>query len=188
MIGLRWWSRLARRTHRGAPFRVAGGRCRAPRRWPATGRSCRAHAGGTLPISELFQRHMAVETVFFSFSTADEDYHAPNEFFRVHRLHEGLEAWARYWEILGQARRMKPVAPAPSPSCNQESDLPKPKRVWRHIARRSRKTVGVRDHRPHADPPDRRSRGLAWPGNSVRSTPSSGCSPSRSSTCRQPPS
>ncbi|MGH7668162.1 MAG: dipeptidase [Gemmatimonadaceae bacterium] len=58
--------------------------------------------GGTVPISELFQRHMGLDTVFFSFSTADEDYHAPNEFFRVHRLHEGLEAWARVWEILGR--------------------------------------------------------------------------------------
>jgi acetylornithine deacetylase/succinyl-diaminopimelate desuccinylase-like protein len=61
--------------------------------------------GGTVPISELFQRHMGLDTVFFSFSTADEDYHAPNEFFRVHRLHEGLEAWARYWDILGDSRR-----------------------------------------------------------------------------------
>jgi acetylornithine deacetylase/succinyl-diaminopimelate desuccinylase-like protein len=57
--------------------------------------------GGTVPISELFQRHMGLDTVFFSFSTADEDFHAPNEFFRVHRLHEGLEAWARYWALLG---------------------------------------------------------------------------------------
>ena len=59
--------------------------------------------GGTVPISDLFQRHLGLETVFFSFSTADEDFHAPNEFFRIHRLHEGLEAWARYWTILGQA-------------------------------------------------------------------------------------
>jgi acetylornithine deacetylase/succinyl-diaminopimelate desuccinylase-like protein len=59
--------------------------------------------GGTVPISELFQRHMDLATVFFSFSTADEDYHAPNEFFRLHRLGEGLEAWARYWTILGEA-------------------------------------------------------------------------------------
>ena len=57
--------------------------------------------GGTIPIAELFQRHMRLATVFFSFSTADEDYHAPNEFFRLHRLHEGLEAWARIWTILG---------------------------------------------------------------------------------------
>jgi len=61
--------------------------------------------GGTVPIAELFQRQMGLDTVFFSFSTADEDFHAPNEFFRVHRLHEGLEAWARYWTILGEARR-----------------------------------------------------------------------------------
>jgi len=58
--------------------------------------------GGTVPISELFRRHMGLDTVFFSFSTADEDFHAPNEFFRLHRLHEGLEAWARCWEILGE--------------------------------------------------------------------------------------
>ena len=61
-------------------------------------------SGGTVPISELFQRHMGLSTVFFSFSTADEDYHAPNEFFRIHRLNEGLEAWARYWTILGATR------------------------------------------------------------------------------------
>ncbi len=60
-------------------------------------------SGGTVPIAELFQRHMALDTIFFSFSTADEDFHAPNEFFRVHRLHEGLEAWARCWDILGEA-------------------------------------------------------------------------------------
>lgn len=59
--------------------------------------------GGTVPISELFQRYMKLATVFFSFSTADEDYHAPNEFFRVHRLHEGLEAWARIWMLLGNS-------------------------------------------------------------------------------------
>jgi len=56
--------------------------------------------GGTLPVAELFERTMGLQTVFFSFSTADEDYHAPNEFFRIHRLHEGLEAWARYLDLL----------------------------------------------------------------------------------------
>jgi acetylornithine deacetylase/succinyl-diaminopimelate desuccinylase-like protein len=60
--------------------------------------------GGTVPISELFKRHMELDTVFFSFSTGDEDFHAPNEFFRVRRLHEGLAAWARYWTLLGEAR------------------------------------------------------------------------------------
>ena len=57
--------------------------------------------GGTLPVSELFQRLLGIYTVFFSFSTADEDFHAPNEFFRLDRLKEGLVAWARFWELAG---------------------------------------------------------------------------------------
>ena len=57
--------------------------------------------GGTVPVCEVFKRILGLDTVFFSFSTADEDFHAPNEFFRVHRLHEGLEAWARLWARLG---------------------------------------------------------------------------------------
>jgi hypothetical protein len=43
-------------------------------------------------------------TVLFAFSTADDDFHAADECFRVHRLHEALEAWARYRTILGEAR------------------------------------------------------------------------------------
>ena len=58
--------------------------------------------GGAVPVCAVFKRVRGVDTVFFSFSTADEDFHAPNEFFRIHRLHEGLEAWARYWELLGE--------------------------------------------------------------------------------------
>ncbi len=62
----------------------------------------RVRMGGTLPVSELFQRILGIYTVFFSFSTADEDFHAPNEFFRIHRLHEGLSAWAMYWDALNK--------------------------------------------------------------------------------------
>jgi acetylornithine deacetylase/succinyl-diaminopimelate desuccinylase-like protein len=58
--------------------------------------------GGTVPMAEYFQRLMGLATLYFSFSTGDEDFHAPNEFFRVHRLHEGLAAWAHLWERLGQ--------------------------------------------------------------------------------------
>jgi acetylornithine deacetylase/succinyl-diaminopimelate desuccinylase-like protein len=62
----------------------------------------RVRMGSTLPVSDLFKRVLGIDTVFFSFSTADEDFHSPNEFFRVHRLHEGLEAWARYWDSYAQ--------------------------------------------------------------------------------------
>lgn len=62
--------------------------------------------GGTIPVSEFFKRVLNLDTVFFSFSTADEDYHAPNEFFRIHRLHEGLDAWVRFWTLLGEVRQL----------------------------------------------------------------------------------
>jgi acetylornithine deacetylase/succinyl-diaminopimelate desuccinylase-like protein len=57
--------------------------------------------GATIPIGLIF-RQIGAETVFFSFSTADEDYHAPNEFFRLQRLKDGTRAWARYWQELGR--------------------------------------------------------------------------------------
>ena len=58
--------------------------------------------GGTLPVAEMFERLLGLDTVYFSFSTGDEDFHAPNEFFRVRRLHEGLAAWTRLWDSLGR--------------------------------------------------------------------------------------
>jgi acetylornithine deacetylase/succinyl-diaminopimelate desuccinylase-like protein len=61
----------------------------------------RVRMGATLPICDHFRRRLGQETVFFSFATADEDYHAPNEFFRLQRFEEGLRAWLRYWQLLG---------------------------------------------------------------------------------------
>jgi acetylornithine deacetylase/succinyl-diaminopimelate desuccinylase-like protein len=68
-------------------------------------KALRVRMGSTLPVSELFKRLLGIDTVFFSFSTADEDFHSPNEFFRVRRLHEGLQAWARYWETYAETIR-----------------------------------------------------------------------------------
>ena len=58
--------------------------------------------GATLPIAELFQRVLGLDTVFFSFATADEDYHAPNEFFRLNRFRDGLQAWCELLRLLGR--------------------------------------------------------------------------------------
>jgi len=60
--------------------------------------------GGTLPVAEIFKRALGIDTVFFSFSTADEDFHAPNEFFRVSRLWDRLSAWTRYYSVAGRQR------------------------------------------------------------------------------------
>ncbi len=64
-------------------------------------RPLNVRSGGTVPITDLFRKHMGLATVFFSFSVADEDFHAPNEFFRVQRLQEAIEAWALLWARLG---------------------------------------------------------------------------------------
>ncbi|MDE3078696.1 MAG: M20/M25/M40 family metallo-hydrolase [Paracoccaceae bacterium] len=61
----------------------------------------RVAMGATIPIPDVFRRELGVGTVFFSFSTADEDYHAPNEFFRLSSLRRGLVAWARLLDRLG---------------------------------------------------------------------------------------
>jgi acetylornithine deacetylase/succinyl-diaminopimelate desuccinylase-like protein len=56
--------------------------------------------GATIPIGQIFAQRLGLGTVFFSFSTADEDYHAPNEFFRVERMHDGIRAWIRIVELV----------------------------------------------------------------------------------------
>lgn len=54
----------------------------------------RVAMGATIPIGTAFRKHLERETIFFSFSTSDEDYHAPNEFFRLGNFRTGLTAWA----------------------------------------------------------------------------------------------
>jgi acetylornithine deacetylase/succinyl-diaminopimelate desuccinylase-like protein len=44
-----------------------------------------------------------VKTLLFSFSTADEQLHAPNEFFRLARIDEGIAAWTELWRLLARA-------------------------------------------------------------------------------------
>jgi acetylornithine deacetylase/succinyl-diaminopimelate desuccinylase-like protein len=58
--------------------------------------------GGTLPAAVLFERHLGLKTLLFSFSTADENLHAPNEFFRLARLDEGVAAWCELLRLLAR--------------------------------------------------------------------------------------
>jgi acetylornithine deacetylase/succinyl-diaminopimelate desuccinylase-like protein len=55
---------------------------------------------GTLPATYLFERVLRAKTLFFSFSTADENLHAPDEFLRISRLREGMRAWEVLWRQL----------------------------------------------------------------------------------------
>jgi acetylornithine deacetylase/succinyl-diaminopimelate desuccinylase-like protein len=58
--------------------------------------------GGTLPAAVMFERALGVKTLLFSFSTADENLHAPDEFFRLERLDEGVAAWTELWRLLAE--------------------------------------------------------------------------------------
>jgi acetylornithine deacetylase/succinyl-diaminopimelate desuccinylase-like protein len=66
---------------------------------------------GTLPATALFERVLGIKTLFFSFSTADEKLHAPNEFLRIPRLREGMRAWELLWRLLADGpHRLAPAA------------------------------------------------------------------------------
>ena len=62
----------------------------------------RVGMGGSVPIVSTFREALDASTLFFSFSTSDEDIHAPNEFYRPERFRAGLSAWARLWTRLAE--------------------------------------------------------------------------------------
>jgi acetylornithine deacetylase/succinyl-diaminopimelate desuccinylase-like protein len=65
-------------------------------------RPYRVRVGGTLPISAIVRDELGVDTVMLSYSTADEDFHAPNEFFRLSSIDDGLVAWTELFRLAGE--------------------------------------------------------------------------------------
>jgi acetylornithine deacetylase/succinyl-diaminopimelate desuccinylase-like protein len=80
---------------------------------------------GTLPATTLFEQVIGAKTLFFSFSTADEKLHAPNEFLRLRRIHEGMRAWdALLISMADGPHRLQPVTqPVTQPGCPPERAL-----------------------------------------------------------------
>lgn len=68
-------------------------------------RPVRVGIGATLPIASMIASTLGLDTVMFSYSTADEDYHAPNEFFRASAIIEGFEGWVELLRRLGHQTR-----------------------------------------------------------------------------------
>ena len=66
-------------------------------------RPARVGIGGTLPISSMVKEMLGLETVMFSYAIADENIHAPNEFFRLSSFDDGLKAWTRVLPALAKA-------------------------------------------------------------------------------------
>ncbi|MEW9920253.1 M20/M25/M40 family metallo-hydrolase [Marimonas sp. MJW-29] len=62
--------------------------------------------GASLPLTEIVSRILGLDTVMFSFALSDENFHAPNEFFRRSSITEGLAAWV---SILRQIGTLSPA-------------------------------------------------------------------------------
>ncbi len=63
----------------------------------------RVGIGGTLPVSPMVKRILGLETVTLSYAIADEQIHAPNEFFRLSSFDDGLRAWTELFEEAARA-------------------------------------------------------------------------------------
>jgi len=58
-------------------------------------------SGGSIPIVGLFQRCLGIPSVLMGFGLPDDNLHAPNEKFHLANFYRGIEAVARYLEVLG---------------------------------------------------------------------------------------
>jgi len=59
-------------------------------------------SGGSIPIVGLFQQHLGIPSVMMGFGLPDDNLHAPNEKFHLPNFFRGIEAVARYLELLGE--------------------------------------------------------------------------------------
>ncbi|HJZ97939.1 MAG TPA: dipeptidase [Candidatus Solibacter sp.] len=59
-------------------------------------------SGGSIPIVGVFGRHLGVPSVMMGFGLPDDNLHAPNEKFHLPNFYRGIEAMARYLELLGR--------------------------------------------------------------------------------------
>jgi acetylornithine deacetylase/succinyl-diaminopimelate desuccinylase-like protein len=58
-------------------------------------------SGGSIPIVGLFDQHLGIPSVMMGFGLPDDNLHAPNEKLFLPNFYRGIEAVARYLEIVG---------------------------------------------------------------------------------------
>lgn len=58
--------------------------------------------GASVPITAIFKSMLGIETLMFGYNLPDEDVHAPNEFFRLRSIGEGLRGWSLLLDELGR--------------------------------------------------------------------------------------
>ena len=57
-------------------------------------------SGGSIPIVGLFDQHLGMPSVLMGFGLPDDNLHAPNEKFHLPNFYRGIEAVAKYMELL----------------------------------------------------------------------------------------
>lgn len=62
----------------------------------------RTRTGGSVPVTAIFRRYLDAYTITFAFGLNDEQFHAPDEFFRLGSFERGQRAYCRLLERLGQ--------------------------------------------------------------------------------------
>lgn len=59
-------------------------------------------SGGSIPVVGLFNRCLGIPSVLMGFGLPDDNLHAPNEKFHLPNLFRGVDAIARFLELIGQ--------------------------------------------------------------------------------------
>ena len=59
-------------------------------------------SGGSIPVVGVFDQYLGIPSVMMGFGLPDDNLHAPNEKFHLPNFYRGIEAVARYLEILGR--------------------------------------------------------------------------------------
>lgn len=61
--------------------------------------------GWSVPVTELLERHLGVDSLLLGFGHPDERHHAPNEFMRLSGFDLGARAMVSFWPRLGEELR-----------------------------------------------------------------------------------
>ena len=57
--------------------------------------------GGSIPILSAFYKYLGIHATMFAFQLDDENWHAPNEFFRLSSFYKGQEAYRQLFHEIG---------------------------------------------------------------------------------------
>lgn len=60
-------------------------------------------SGGSIPITGVFQEQLGVDTISFGFGIEDENFHAPDEFFRLASFRKGQAAYCKLLHKFGES-------------------------------------------------------------------------------------